>query len=51
MVTRHPLHFFKEWIEQKGVVPAKDIQRNKGQQVKMIGWYMTSKELKQKAAR
>ena len=49
MVTRHPLHFFKEWIEQKGIIPAKDMQRNKGRRVKMIGWYMTSKRIKTKS--
>ncbi|MBE0571035.1 MAG: hypothetical protein IH618_05770 [Ignavibacteriaceae bacterium] len=49
MITRHPLHFFKEWIEQKGVVPAKDMLRNKGRRVKMIGWYMTSKRIKTKS--
>jgi DNA polymerase III alpha subunit len=48
MITRHPLHFFKEWIEQRGVVFAKDMFRNKGRRVKMIGWYMTSKRIKTK---
>lgn len=48
MVTRHPLHFFKEWIEQPGVVLAKDMNRNRGKRVKMIGWYMTSKRIKTK---
>jgi DNA polymerase III alpha subunit len=48
MVTRHPLYFFKDWIEQKGVMQAKDMQRNKGRRVKMIGWYMTSKRIKTK---
>jgi len=51
MVTRHPLHFFKEWIEQKGIVPAEDMSLNKGRRVKMIGWYMTSKRIKQEAVR
>jgi DNA polymerase III alpha subunit len=46
MVTRHPLHFFREWIDQKGIIPAKDMLRNKGRRVKMIGWYMTSKRIK-----
>jgi DNA polymerase III alpha subunit len=48
MVTRHPLYFFKDWIEQKGVMQAKDMQRNQGRRVKMIGWYMTSKRIKTK---
>jgi DNA polymerase III alpha subunit len=48
MVTRHPLCFFKEWIKQPGVVLAKDMYRNRGRRVKMIGWYMTSKRIKTK---
>ncbi len=48
MVTRHPLYFFKEWIEQPGIVLAKDMYRNRGRRVKMIGWYMTSKRIKTK---
>ncbi len=48
MVTRHPLHFFKDWIEQPGVVLAEDMHRNRGRKVKMIGWYMTSKRIKTK---
>ncbi|MGB5848864.1 MAG: hypothetical protein WBH40_10275 [Ignavibacteriaceae bacterium] len=48
MVTRHPLYFFKEWIERRGIVLAKDMYRNRGRRVKMIGWYMTSKRIKTK---
>jgi DNA polymerase III alpha subunit len=48
MVTRHPLCFFKEWIEQPEIVLAKDMYRNRGRRVKMIGWYMTSKRIKTK---
>ena len=46
MVTRHPLHFFREWTDAKGIVFAKDMKRNKGRKVQMIGWYMTSKRIK-----
>ena len=46
MVTRHPLHFFKEWIEKPGIVLARDMFRHMGRRVKMIGWYMTSKRIK-----
>lgn len=46
MVTRHPLHFFREWIDEKGIVLAKDMKRKKARRVKMIGWYMTSKRIK-----
>jgi DNA polymerase III alpha subunit len=48
MVTRHPLYFFKEWIEQPGIILAKDMFRNRGRRVKMIGWYVTSKRIKTK---
>ncbi len=48
MVTRHPLYFFKEWIDKPGIVLAKDMLRNKERRVKMIGWYMTSKRIKTK---
>ena len=48
MVTRHPLYFYREWIEQPGIVLAKDMYRNRGRKVKMIGWYMTSKRIKTK---
>jgi DNA polymerase III alpha subunit len=48
MVTQHPLHFFNKWIEQPGIVLAKDMFRNRGRRVKMIGWYMTSKRIKTK---
>ena len=48
MVTRHPLHFFKEWINQPGIILARDMFRNRGRRVKMIGWYMTSKRIKTK---
>jgi DNA polymerase III alpha subunit len=48
MVTRHPLYFFKEWIEQPGIVLARNMFRYRGRRVKMIGWYMTSKRIKTK---
>ena len=48
MITRHPLHFFREWTDAKGIVLAKDMKQNKGRRVKMIGWYMTSKRIKTK---
>jgi DNA polymerase III alpha subunit len=48
MATRHPLYFFKEWIEQPGIVLARDMFRHRGRRVKMIGWYMTSKRIKTK---
>jgi len=46
-VTRHPLHFFKEWIDQKGIVPCERYAAaTKDGRVKMIGWYMTSQKNK-----
>jgi DNA polymerase III alpha subunit len=46
MVTRHPLHFFSEQTEHPSVVKAKDMFRHKGEKVKMIGWYMSSKKIR-----
>lgn len=45
MVTKHPLEFFKDEINIKGIVNAADIRRLNGRRVKMIGWYMTSKRI------
>lgn len=49
MVTRHPLYFFKEWTEQRSITKAKDMEKKRGQRVKMIGWYMTSKRIRTKS--
>lgn len=46
MVTRHPLYFFKEQIEHPSIVKAKNMFRHKGEKVKMIGWYMSSKRIR-----
>jgi DNA polymerase III alpha subunit len=48
MVTRHPLQFFKEDIENPYIVHASEMEYNKGRNVKMIGWYMASKRIKTK---
>ena len=45
MVTKHPLEFFKDEINIKGIVNAADIRKLNGRRVKMIGWYMTSKRI------
>jgi DNA polymerase-3 subunit alpha len=46
MVTRHPLYFFNEIIEGPGIVKAAELQKYGGRNVKMIGWFMTSKRIK-----
>ncbi len=46
MVTRHPLFFFKEWLNQPSIVQAKNMYLYKNKKVKMIGWYMTSKRIR-----
>lgn len=46
MVTRHPLYFYKVETEKSDVVKAKDLEKYRGRNVKLIGWYMTSKRIK-----
>ncbi|MCX8106898.1 MAG: hypothetical protein N3D80_13610 [Ignavibacterium album] len=46
MITRHPLHFYKKYIDDKSVTKAVEMPQKKGKYVKMIGWYMTSKRIK-----
>lgn len=48
MVTRHPLDFFKEWLNNSQLIKAKDMTKNRGRRGKMIGWYMTSKRIRTK---
>ena len=45
MVTQHPLEFFENEIDPKGIVNAADIQKMHKRRAKMIGWYMTSKRI------
>ncbi len=46
MVTRHPLYFYKSETEKLGIIKAKDLEKYRGKDVKLIGWYMTSKRIK-----
>ncbi len=46
MITRHPLEFFREIIDRKDIVTAKDMRKFYGRKIKMIGWLMTSKRIK-----
>lgn len=48
MVTRHPLNFFTEWLNNSRLINAKDMIKNRGKRGKMIGWYMTSKRIRTK---
>lgn len=48
MVTRHPLNFFSEWLNDSRIVKAKDMNKNRGKNTRMIGWYMTSKRIRTK---
>jgi DNA polymerase III alpha subunit len=48
MVTRHPLNFFAEWLNDSRIVKAKDMNKNRGRNARMIGWYMTSKRIRTK---
>ncbi len=46
MVTKHPLYFFQEFVNDKSVTKATELPEKKGKYVKMIGWFMTSKRVK-----
>ena len=48
MVTRHPLIFFSEWLNNSRIVRAKDMNKSRGKYARMIGWYMTSKRIRTK---
>ncbi len=48
MVSRHPLEFFCEVIDQPEIVTAIDMPKHNRQKVKMVGWYMASKRIKTK---
>jgi DNA polymerase III alpha subunit len=48
MVTRHPLHFYKDLFDDSSVIKANEMVKYKGKYVTMIGWYMTSKRIKTK---
>ncbi len=46
MVSRHPLHFFEDEINSSGIINALQMRGYHNRNVKMIGWYMTSKRIK-----
>jgi DNA polymerase III subunit alpha len=46
MVTRHPLYFYRSFTEHPSIVKAKDLNKYRGKNVKLIGWYMTSKRIR-----
>jgi len=52
MVTKHPLEFFSEYDKKYHFVPSGQMEKYKslpaGRQVKMIGWYMSSKRIRTK---
>src|SRR3989337_2346114 len=48
MVTRHPLNFFSEWLNDTRIVKAKDMGKYRGKNARMIAWYRTSKRLRTK---
>jgi len=48
MITRHPLNFFPEWLNDKRIIKAIDMGKNRGRNARMIGWYMTSKRIRTK---
>jgi DNA polymerase III alpha subunit len=46
MVTRHPLYFYRSFTEHSSIVKARDLSKHRGRNVRLIGWYMTSKRIK-----
>lgn len=46
MVTRHPLHFFTSYVDDKSITKANELHIKTGKYVKMIGWFMASKRVK-----
>ncbi len=48
MITRHPLHFYKNLFDDSSVIKTNEMVKYKGKYVTMIGWYMTSKRIRTK---
>ena len=46
MISRHPLEFFTNLTDQRKIIKAADMKFNMGRNVRMMGWYMTSKRIK-----
>jgi len=46
MVTRHPLYFYHSFTEHSSIIKAKDLNKYRGKNVRLIGWYMTSKRIR-----
>lgn len=46
MITRHPLYFYNSYIEDKSITRSSEMIFKKGKNVKMIGWFMTSKRIR-----
>lgn len=48
MVSQHPLEFFVDKIDTKSLVPSSQMLNYDGRNIKMIGWYMSSKRIQTK---
>ena len=48
MVTRHPLYFYRDFINNSNIISVSEMHRFDKKKIKMIGWYMTSKRIKTK---
>jgi len=46
MITRHPLQFYLNFVNDPSVTSAAELPLMKGQKVKAIGWLMTSKRIR-----
>jgi DNA polymerase III alpha subunit len=48
MASHHPLEFFEPMLKSEKIIQARQMERYNGKNVKMLGWYMTSKRIKTK---
>ncbi len=48
MVSRHPLEFFEELVNNHSVINAEEMHKYDKRKITMVGWYMTSKRIKTK---
>lgn len=46
MVTRHPLHFFRNIFDKENIIEASQMYKYEGKKIKMVGWFMASKRIK-----
>jgi error-prone DNA polymerase len=48
LVSRHPLFMFRDRIRRSRAVAARDLSRHTGRRVRVVGWYVTAKQVRTK---